>query len=121
MAKATIKTKDGTSIVIEGSDNNVVNIINKIKGQTSEPKKEELSRPKSKKTSSKITMTDLIEELKEEKFFDKPKSLLEIKKAFENKGHIYDVNAISTPILRLVRRRILGRINQDGKWAYVKR
>jgi hypothetical protein len=69
----------------------------------------------------KMSIGDMILELREEGFFDKPKSLVEIKNALEEKGRIYETTTLSAQVIRQIRKRILGRIKQDKKWMYVKR
>lgn len=74
-----------------------------------------------KKKGKRISITDLIHEVKNEGFFDKPKFQREIVDKFEEMGHIYDTKSLSEPISRALKSRILGRKKIDGKWAYVKR
>lgn len=113
--KAEIKAKNGTSITIEGTEEEVLRILEKIQPQ----EKQEKSAKQERKF--KMTIGDLLLELREEKFFDKPKGLIEIKNALEEKGHVYAVNVLSTQVIRQVRRRNLGRVKKDNKWGYVKR
>lgn len=120
MPKANIKTKDGAIITIEGSEEEVIRIINKLSVKKTEKLKKIKAKGKIKPTT-KITMSDLVNELKEEGFFDEPRSLVKIKNAFAEKGYVYSVEAISTPMLRLVKKRVIGRIKKDRKWMYVKR
>ncbi len=122
MAKATIKTKEGTHITIEGEKEELVKIIKLLEQPSTQTTrvKSKLRRAQ-KSTTARLSMHDLIEELKTEKFFDKPRSLVEIKNAFAEKGHIYNLNSISTPVVRLVRKRVIGRIKKDKKWLYVRR
>jgi hypothetical protein len=119
MVKADIKKKDGTHIVIEGSEKEVKKILTFIQADTSvttqQPKERKITK------NSKMSIADMLHELKEERFFDKPRSLIEIKNALSEKGRIYEVTTLSAQVLRQVRKRSLGRIKKEDKWMYVKR
>lgn len=119
MVKATIKRKDGTSIVIEGSEDEVNRVISLVDGG----RPARALKPKENKDAiiGKMSIGDMILELKDEKFFDKPRSLVEIKNALSEKGGIYAITTLSAPVIRLVRKRNLGRVRQNKKWMYVKR
>jgi len=125
MTKAEMKTKDGTTITISGDPDEVVRILSQLGGDLKE--RRSIGKPTVKTTQKKeakidkITMADLVEELKQEGFFDTGRSLVEIKNAFAQRGHIFGIENISTPVLRCVRRRELGRIKEGKKWVYVKR
>ncbi|MEX0657409.1 MAG: hypothetical protein WD154_07700 [Nitrosopumilaceae archaeon] len=70
---------------------------------------------------AKSSIMDLILEVKEEGFFDKPKFHGDIVAKFEEMGHIYSGKSIDNPLSRALKARILGRKKIDGKWGYVKR
>jgi hypothetical protein len=69
----------------------------------------------------KKSIMDQLKELKAENFFSKPKFLREIGERLAEKGYHYPLESLTEPLQRAVRRRILGRIKKDRKWAYVKR
>jgi len=74
-----------------------------------------------RKKKTKTSITDLIIEVKEEGFFDKPKSRKDILSKLEELGHIYESKSIDSPIMKALQKRILGRKKIDGIWHYVKR
>ncbi|MFY3741258.1 MAG: hypothetical protein HMLIMOIP_001712 [Candidatus Nitrosomirales archaeon] len=76
---------------------------------------------KQRSRSGKVTVARLILELKDERFFNSPKTLNEIVKKLEEKNYIYPVTSLTLPLQKLVRGRELGRILKAGKWSYVKR
>lgn len=123
MAKATIKSKTGAIITIEGTEKEVSNIIAKFervitiihaKGVT--PKATVLKKEQKKRRAA----SDRIVELREEGFFDKPKNLTEIMHFLEEKGYIYPITTLSGVMIGLVQKKILGRKKVDGKWVYGK-
>lgn len=116
MVKAEIKKKDGTQIVIDGSEEEVRRLLNLI----NEDKFAKTLKTKEARIG-KMSIGDMLVELREEGFFDSPRSLVEIKNALAEKGRIYEVNTLSAQVIRQVRKRNLGRIKQDKKWMYVKR
>lgn len=118
LVKAEIKKKDGTHIVFEGSEEEVKRLLDLIR----EDKSVKIQKAKDNETKKgKLSIGDMILELREEGFFAKPKSLVEIKNALSEKGRIYDVTTLSTQVIRQVRKRNLGRLKQDKKWMYVKK
>ena len=123
MAKATIKSKSGAVITVEGTEREVAKIVAIVEGgATGEhgkklpPEARYLGRPHRKRGAA----SDLVLELKEEGFFDKPKGLTEISKGLEEKGYIYPVTTLSGVVLSLLHRRVLGRKKVEGRWVYGK-
>jgi len=119
MVKGEIKTKDGTHIIIEGSEEEVKRILGVISSRNDYQKKEKQEKKREK--NEKMSIADMLHELKEEGFFNKPRGLIEIKNALSEKGAIYEITTLSTQLIRQVRKRRLGRIKQEKKWKYVKR
>jgi len=123
MAKATIKSKSGAVITVEGTETEVSNILATFERTTVVGHaKEAIARAKTVKKEEKkrAGAADLVVELKEAGFFNKPKALAEIAKALEEKGYIYPVTTLSGVVLGLVQKRLLGRKKLDGKWVYGK-
>jgi len=117
MAKAKIKSKNGTQIYIEGSPEEVSKIISDFKKH-----EERFAKIKAmKKTRSRITATDFILNLCEEGFFDKPKTIIDIKDKLAENGLIYPITTLSGVLIGLIRKRELGRIKKEKMWGYVKR
>lgn len=116
MVKANIKTGSGISVELDGDPQEILDLVKKLDKEALVKKPEKLVIKK-----SKLSIGDMIIELREEGFFNKPKSLVEVKNALEEKGKIYSVNTLSTQVIRQVRKRNIGRIKEDNKWMYVKR
>ena len=123
MPKATIKTQSGAVITIEGTEAEVSNIVSTFERATTVARakdkvaKQKGARKESKKRSS---ASDLIIDLKEEGFFEKPKALGDISKALEERGFLYPVTTLSGVVLGLVQKRELRRKKSEGKWVYGK-
>jgi hypothetical protein len=123
MAKATIKSKSGAVITVEGTEKEVSGIIAIFERATVVGHaKEVIAKTQSAKKEQKrrATASDLVVGLKEDGFFDKPKSLAEVSKALEEQGYIYPVTTLSGVMLGLVQKKLLGRKKIEGRWVYGK-
>lgn len=123
MAKATIKSKSGAVITVEGSEKEVSSILATFeKAAAVGHAKEVISEAQAAKREQKkrSAASDLVIGLKEDGFFDKPKGLAEIARALEEKGYIYPVTTLSGVTLGLVQKKLLGRKKVEGKWVYGK-
>lgn len=123
MAKATIKSKTGAIITIEGTQGEVSSILTVFERTVAlGHAKETVTKRQAleKQAKKRLAASDLVVNLKEDSFFEKPKSLAEISKALEEQGHLYPVTTLSGVVLGLVQKRVLRRKKIDGKWAYGK-
>jgi hypothetical protein len=123
MAKATIKSRTGATITVEGTPEEVSNVISAYeKTSVVGHAKEAIARARAtKKTEKKKeSASDLIVGLKEEGFFEKPKTLGEIGAALEERGFLYPVTSLSGIVLGLLKKRMLRRKKLERKWVYGK-
>jgi hypothetical protein len=123
MPKATIKSKTGALITIEGSEEEVSNILAAFDRRTDmQEAKVKIARHRAKKKDERkrTTASDLILQLQDSGFFNKPKTLTEIAEKLEEKGHIYPTTTLSGVMLAFVKRRLFGRKKSNGKWVYGK-
>jgi hypothetical protein len=123
VAKAVIKSKTGTVISIEGTEEEVSRMIASYERTANMGHaKAVIARATTVKKEQKkrAAASDLIVDLKEEGFFDKAKGLGEIAKALEEKGFLYPVTTLSGVVLGLVQRKLLGRKKAEGRWVYGK-
>jgi len=123
MAKAIIKSKTGALITVEGSDSEVSNILSVLeRAATIGHAKQAVakSRAEKKESNKRRGASDLVVELKENGFFEKPKKLGDIAHALEEQGYLYPVTTLSGVVLGLVQKRLLRRKKQAGAWVYGK-
>lgn len=123
MAKATIKSKTGALITIEGSENEVSSILSVFERTTAVGHAKEAATKKQatqKEAKKRLAASDLVINLKEDGFFEKPKGLGEISKALEEQGYLYPVTTLSGVVLGLVQKKVLRRKKMDKKWVYGK-
>jgi uncharacterized protein YlzI (FlbEa/FlbD family) len=121
MPKATITTGDGAKVVIEGSAQEVHDLLERFHNPTKQRPKGQRRKAVQKSKKSLPSMTDGILELRQEGFFKKPQGLADIKDKLASLGLIYPVTSLSGAVLALVKDRALGRIKKDGRWCYVAR
>lgn len=121
MPKATLTTKNGATVVIEGSEEEVQQILSRIENSGESAKPAKGNSPQRKAEKRLPSATDAILELNREGFFDKPKGLADIKQKLASQGMIYPVTTLSGVVLALVRKRSLGRVKEGARWAYVTR
>jgi hypothetical protein len=118
MAKAHLTTKAGTTIVIEGSTEEVAALVRQIQEDAPPGEKTWPPRRQKRGKSAKPTPQNLISSLIDGGFFRKPKDLASVKVALEEIGHFYPVTTLSPALLRLVRGRQLRRIRDKKRWMY---
>lgn len=123
MTKAIIQSKTGAIITVEGTDKEVSNVLAHFETTahiTSEKGKAAKHVEAKKDKRKRSAASDLVVELKEEGFFDKPKGLTEIAHALEERGRITPITSLSGVMISMVQQRFLGRKKMDGKWVYGK-
>lgn len=124
MAKATITTKGGVKITVEGTPKEVADLVSQLQGDKSRPAPVKKGGRGSVKTmgvdKSRPTPISLITDLIDGGFFKKPRELSAIKNALAEQGYHYPVTSLSPTALRLVRKRHLRRIKDKKRWLYVQ-
>lgn len=123
MAKATIKSKTGALITVEGSDSEISKILSAFERteQVGQAKRTVTKVQAEKKDQKKRQSAfDLLIGLREEGFFEKPRMLNDIAQALEEKGYLYPVTTLSGVVLALVQKKHLRRKKVEGRWVYGK-
>jgi hypothetical protein len=126
MAKAHLVLSNGTKVEIEGSAEEVAVLLEKCSSPAGgrrgnrgkEPKKgRQQVSPKGKKKQGPVAY---IAELVSENFFKGKRSLPDVQKKLEEKGHIYAQNSLSPALLHHVRKtKMLRRLKGKDGWVYV--
>jgi len=123
MAKAELILFDGTKVIIDGSPEEITKVLGSLGSAQPPSKRAASSRPAAKRTARQNPApegpTAFILDLKKEGFFKERRSFNEIRKALEERGHIYPRTSISPVVIKLVRRKDLRRIKEGKRWAYV--
>lgn len=123
MAKATIKSQTGATITVEGTQEEVSNIISAYeKTSVVGSAKAAIARAKATKNTDRKreSASSLIVALREEGFFDKPRKLGDIGTALEERGFLYPATSLSGVVLGLLKKGQLRRKKIEGHWAYGK-
>lgn len=119
MSEACIDKPNGTRITIDGTPEEVARILQLIEESPRKRVPKTTKAPAKKKT--KAGMEDFILDLKDEGFFNERRSRSEVTTALDAKGHIYSADSVGVRLLRMVRKKQLGRVKEGGKWMYVHR
>jgi hypothetical protein len=121
MAKAHIETPEGVSVKLEGTPEEISAVLKdiKIKGRGgAAPVAKAAAR--SDRKGGKTTVTTLAEDLREEGFFKKPKTLGEIRSKLADLGHNYPLTGLSGPMRKEVKGKRLRRFKEKGKYVYAQ-
>jgi len=122
MVKAEISKGDGTKIIVEGSEEVVKRLLDYVScNDDNGSPEDEVEKHKDDRVNSEVSISDQIDELKEEGFFDEPKTMLDIKNVLAERGMIYPLTTISGKLIGKVRKRQLGRNREEKRWKYVRR
>ena len=124
MTKANIELPNGTKIIVDGTPEEVAKAVQLMQGGLkaySSPKRQRRSaKSKRKSASNKQGPAERIRNLMQEGFFKEPKSIQDVRHALAEKGHIYPITSLSTPLVRLVRSREIRRLKDNKRWTYVE-
>ena len=117
MAKAHLTTKSGTIITIEGTQDEVANLM--LQFAEAPSKREPHAAKRRQSNAPKDGLATLISTMIDEGFFKKPKELGTVKTALEEQGHYFRRTTLSPQLLRSVRKKELRRIKDKNRWVYV--
>jgi hypothetical protein len=118
MAKAHIERPDGTRINLEGTPAEIAAVVNEV--GDSKPRAQPARGKAKAKGKEKTTVTTLVDGLKTEGFFKKPKTLGDVRTRLADLGHSYPLTGLSGPMRREVRKKRLRRFKENGKYVYAQ-
>jgi hypothetical protein len=126
MPRADIETRSGTKISIEGTTEEISKIIGDLERREQHmafrfERKKEIKKEERRNMETRQTLTDSVIKLKEENFFNQPRSLKDVQEFLRARGMIYPTTTLSGVLINLIRRGELGRIREEDLWKYVKR
>jgi len=128
VAKANLVLVDGTRVAIEGTAEEVALLLQRFSSSSvAAERTPEKARHKARTASPRKVVAkaqrkgpqQLMADLAGEGWFKSKRSIGDVQKKLEEKGHIYAMESLSTPLLRLTRNRTLRRIKDKSGWAYV--
>src|SRR5882724_1358384 len=122
MAKAQLTTKLGTKVTIEGTSDEVANLLARVEGEVLPSRARASAVHDAKPSRAKKILAspaNLVSEFVETGFFSTPKEQNAIRLALKEQGHFYPATTLSPTLLRLVRKRQLRRIKENKRWVYV--
>ena len=126
MAKANLILPNGTKVDIEGNADEVALLLSKFSQPQGTQQARQAPKRKARRTSTvdgirkaKLGPIGHISAMAEEDFFKSKRTLADIQKKLEEKGHIYAQTSLSPALVRLVRKKALRRIKTNKQWVYV--
>jgi hypothetical protein len=126
MAKASLVLPTGAKVQLEGTAEEIAVLLSKFSAssESQTPQTHVKSSRKTSKKSKSISRsgpTGFVMDLIGEGFFKSRRTLPEIQKKLEEKGHIYAQTSLSPVLIRLVRKKNvnLRRIKDKKGWIYV--
>lgn len=122
MAKANITMPDGTKVQIEGTSDEITELVRRLQGSEGPPRSPS-SGAKEKTKRKRLRLVDLIENLIEKSFFRTPRGLSEVRDKLREIGHSYPLTTLSPAMLTQVRRRALRRMRDPkagNRWKYAQ-
>jgi hypothetical protein len=123
MPKANLVLPDGTTVTIEGTADEVANLIGRLSGGTLPTSgigsRTARKRPIARARTRAVGPADHIRELIASNFFNSKRGLGDVQKKLEEGAHIYPITHLSPVLFRLVKAKELRRIKEGGAWKYV--
>jgi hypothetical protein len=128
MAKANLILPNGTKVVIEGTADEVAALLGRVSSDERQKSTSRASRPRRRSgggsspkptTPARLGPTEYIRELIDEGYFKTKREIGAVRDKLEERAHIYPVTSISGPLYRLVKKKELRRLKEDGVWRYV--
>jgi hypothetical protein len=124
VANAKLTLPDGTTVNIEGNADEVATLLTRFTGSGAEPVRKPRAATKPRASAKSPAMnrkgpTTLIAGLAADGFFKSRRTIGQVQAKLEEGGHIYPLTALSTPLLRLTRTKVLRRLKEKAGWVYV--
>lgn len=128
MAKANLVLPDGTKVTIDGNADEVAALLDRLSSGAAPPSAKRGSRRRGRSGVGSIPKpakpkrpgpTEYIRDLIGEGYFKTKREIGAVRDKLEERAHIYPVTSISGPLYRLVKKKELRRIKEDGAWKYV--
>lgn len=125
MPRATITLESGATVEIEGTSDEVAELLARFDSPRPSARKKGRRKTVSKREPAASRKSaggpqTLIRGLIDEDFFSQKRTINEVQSELEQQGHIYPLHSLSTPLVRLVRARKLRRFKEKEQWVYVQ-
>jgi len=121
MPKATVKLASGGNVVVEGTAEEVEEIVRRISSAAGSRASRPMTKAARPTKGADRAIGDYVIELRESGLFKKPQGLTDIKNALQADGHIVPITTLSGVMLNLVKSRELRRFKEGKTWKYVNR
>ena len=121
MAKADLVLPGGAKVSVEGTPEEVRQVIESLSSMTSVTRRKRARRSISVRMDKKggTGATTRVRTLKEQGFFSQKRSLGDIVMRLKELGHVYRPQDLSSVLVRMTRDKELRRFQEGGVWHYV--
>lgn len=128
MAKANLTLPDGTTVSIDGTAEEVALLLQKFTAPGTDGQRTGSRRATKARTTGRQQPAakavrkgpqQLVKDLAAEDWFKTKRTIGDLQQKLEEKGHIYAMESLSTPLLRLTRSKVLRRLKDKSGWVYV--
>lgn len=122
MAEAKITTVDGIVVEVHGTPEEVASVAERLSSgaRPASPAKKSANTVAKAKKPGKTSLTDLINDLREEQYFKAQRGLGDVRKKLGDMGHHYPLTTLSGVMQGEVKARRLRRFKEKGKYVYVQ-
>ncbi len=121
MAKAIYTTSSGLRVTLEGSTDEVAELVKKLAAETGGGPGHDHVGKKGDKATARRGVAGYVLALRESGYFRTPRKLGEVAEALSKDGHTVPVTVLAVALLRLVRSKELQRVKEGGGWKYGNR
>lgn len=121
MAKAIYTTSSGSKVTLEGSPDEVAQLLGRLEGSHPGTGQAAPESYKKKGTQPRRGVAGYVLTLRDSGYLRSPRKLGEIGDALSKDGHTVPVTVLAVALLRLVRAHELQRIKDGKAWKYGNR
>lgn len=122
MTKAVLDFPSGAKVLIEGTSDDVEQLIRKLTSDARSRDSASSTRRQRRGTAKHGgAVRDYVLELRDAGFFAKPQGLSAIRQALAAEAHLTPMTTLSGVMLGLVKSRELRRLKEEAIWTYVNR
>jgi superfamily II DNA/RNA helicase len=118
--KAHVKTPEGIEIQLDGTSDELAAVLKDLKIKNQSPRSSGSTAKTRKAKKGKQGVHALIDSLKQDGFFKKPRTLNDIRLKLKDLGHNYPLTSLSGRMGQQVRKGNLKRFKENKKYVYAQ-
>jgi hypothetical protein len=122
MSRTALTLPNGTKVTVEGTPEEVEQIVNRItstKAESVPSQRNSTAVTTQPRKTDRPSPTERVRLLKEEGYFREKRTLGNVQSELSEKGHIHAMGDLSPVLIRMTRAGELRRMREKGNWVYV--